>query len=303
MSAREDITFNSGGERCAAYLYRPEHPTRAVPCVVMGHGFSATRDDAMPGYAERFVAEGLAALVFDYRHFGASTGEPRQLLSISKQLDDWRAAIAFARTLDGVDPERIALWGSSFSGGHVMQIASEDHRLAAVVSQCPFTTGPDIIRVTPKGNLVKATAAGIADLAGSLLGRPPRTIPAVGAPGTFAVMTAPEAEPGFRAIVPAGSRWRNEVAARVMLTIGTYRPAAKAAKIQAPILVCPCLRDDTVPPGPAEAAGHRAPRGEVKAYDVGHFTIYDLDEAKEDQAAFLARHLLGARTKAAATTS
>jgi dienelactone hydrolase len=303
MSAREDITFQSGGERCAAYLYRPAGPDGPVPCVVMGHGFSATRDDAMPGYAERFVAEGMAALVFDYRHFGSSTGEPRQLLSISRQLDDWRAAIAFARTLDGVDPDRIALWGSSFSGGHVMQIASEDDRLAAVVSQCPFTDGLSVIKVTPKGNLLKATAAAIADQAGALLGRPPRLIPAVGAPGTFAVMTAPEAEPGFRAIVPEGSRWRNEVAARVMLTIGTYRPAAKAGRIKAPLLVCPCARDDTVPPGPAEAAAPRAPRGELKVYDQGHFTIYEDDQAKEDQAAFLARHLLGARTEAAAATS
>jgi len=60
---------------------------------------------------------GFAVHVFDYRHFGASTGEPRQLLDIGRQHDDYRAVIAWARQLDGIDPDRIVLWGSSFSGG------------------------------------------------------------------------------------------------------------------------------------------------------------------------------------------
>jgi pimeloyl-ACP methyl ester carboxylesterase len=268
----------------------------------MAHGFSATRDDALPAYAERFAAAGMAVLLFDYRHFGASGGEPRQLLSIGRQLDDFRAAIAFARGLDGIDPARIALFGSSFSGGHVMQLASEDARIAATVAQCPFTTGLAVVRITPLKNLLKSTAAGLADLAGSLLGRAPKLIPAVGEPGTFAVMTAPEAKPGFDAIVPKGSLWRNEVSARIMLAVGSYRPAAKASKIQSPLLMCVCAHDDTTPPAPAEKAAHAAPRGELKTYDAGHFTIYHLDQAKDDQVAFLERHLLGARVEAGAAT-
>src|SRR3954447_9811523 len=123
MREREDVTFPSAGERCAAYLYRPEGAAGDVPCVVMAHGFSATRDDGLPAYAEAFAAAGIAALVFDYRHFGASTGTPRQLLDVGKQHEDYRAAIAYARAMGGIDPQRIALWGSSFSGGHVIAIA------------------------------------------------------------------------------------------------------------------------------------------------------------------------------------
>jgi pimeloyl-ACP methyl ester carboxylesterase len=268
----------------------------------MAHGFSATRDDGLPAYAERFADAGLAVLLFDYRHFGASTGEPRQLLSIGRQLDDYRAAVAFARGLDGVDPERIALFGSSFSGGHVTQLASEDRRLAATISQCPFTTGLAVVRITPPVNLLKATVAGLADVAGSLLGRAPRLIPAVADPGGFAVMTAPEAKPGFAAIVPAGSLWRNEVSARIMLAVGLYRPAAKAARIPGPILFCVCSRDDTTPPGPAEKAAQTAPRGELKTYDLGHFTIYPDEQAKDDQVEFLQRHLLRAPAREAAET-
>src|SRR5882672_11296942 len=126
MSAREDVAFASGGETCAAWLYRPQDGGERAPCVVMAHGFSATRGDTLPAYAERFAAAGMAVLLFDYRHFGDSTGEPRQLLDIGRQQADYRAAIAFARTQGGIDAQRIALFGTSFSGGHVVAVAAKD---------------------------------------------------------------------------------------------------------------------------------------------------------------------------------
>src|SRR5207244_4307829 len=112
-----------------------------VPCVVLAHGWTGIREARLDAYAERFAVAGMAALVFDYRHFGASEGEPRQLLDIRRQLEDWAAAIAYARTLEGVDPERIALWGSSFSGGHVVETAACDRRIGAGVGQVPFVGG------------------------------------------------------------------------------------------------------------------------------------------------------------------
>src|SRR5882724_7884126 len=99
---REDVTFSSGGERIAAWLYRPEDDAGDVPCVVLAHSFSGVREQRLDAYAGRFAAAGLAALVFDYRHFGASSGEPRSLLDIAKQHADWRAAIAYARSLEGI---------------------------------------------------------------------------------------------------------------------------------------------------------------------------------------------------------
>jgi len=125
----DDVTFRSGDADCAAWLYRPDG---ATACVVMGHGLSAVRDQRLPAYAERFAAAGLAVLLFDYRHFGASAGEPRQLLDIGRQLDDWRAAIAYARTRYG----RVALFGSSFAGGHVLQLASEDDAIKIGRASC-----------------------------------------------------------------------------------------------------------------------------------------------------------------------
>ena len=133
MSEREDLTFPSGEDTCAAWLYRPDGVAGPVPCVVMAHGFTATRGDRLPAYAERFAAAGLAVLLFDYRHFGDSTGAPRQLLDIGRQQADYRAAVAFARTLEGIDAQRIALFGTSFSGGHVVAVAAKDPSIAAVV--------------------------------------------------------------------------------------------------------------------------------------------------------------------------
>jgi pimeloyl-ACP methyl ester carboxylesterase len=298
MPARIDVTIPSGGETLAAWLYRPDTAAdRPVPCVVMAHGFSATREEGLAPYAEAFQAAGLAALVFDYRHFGDSTGEPRQLLDIGRQRADYRAAVGYARGLDGIDCARIVLWGSSFSGGHVMALAQEDPAVAAVVAQAPFTDGASIVKVAPKGNLLRATADAIRDQAGALLGRPPVLLTAAGAPGSYAVMTAPEALPGFQGIVGPESRWRNEVAARVMLHIGTQNPARGVDKLQMPLLICACEQDQTTPPAAAYRAAERAPRGELKRYPIGHFEIYASEQARADQVEFLTRHVLqGAAT-------
>ena len=111
------------------------------PCVVMAHVFGGTRDSGLEPFAEAFADAGLDALLFDYRCFGDSTGEPRQYAWPPRHRDDYRAAVDFARGLDGVDPERVVLWGSSWSGGHVVHVAADDQRIAAVVAQTPDIDG------------------------------------------------------------------------------------------------------------------------------------------------------------------
>ena len=297
MADRSDVTFPSGDAHCAAYLYRPDDADGDVPCVVMAHGFSATRDDRLPAFAERFAAAGMAVLVFDYRHFGASGGTPRQLLDVGRQHDDYRAAIAYARGLDGVDPERIALWGSSFSGGHVVAVGATEPRLAAIVSQAPFADGLATVKLVPPKNVARLTIDGLRDRAGALLGRPPHLVPAVAPPGGYAAMSAPEAQPGFDAIAAPDGNWQNAFAARLMLTMALYRPVRSAAKVTAPLLVCVCDDDQTTPPGPAIEMAESAPRHELVRYPIGHFGIYvgeDFERAVADQTAFLRKHLFAA---------
>jgi uncharacterized protein len=299
---RSDSPFTSAGTRCAAWLYRPEGDG-PHPIVVMGHGFSGVREQRLDAYAERFAAAGLAALVFDYRHFGSSDGEPRQLLDIGRQLDDWRAAIAHARALDGIDAGKVALWGSSFSGGHVVQIAAEDPQIAAVVSQAPFTDGIAALRAGTATASLRLTIAGLRDAIGSLVGRP-HYIPAAGAPGTTAAMTSDEAVPGYDSITPTDDHtWVNRFSARLMLRLATYRPYSKFKKLRCPVQVTVCDMDVTTPAGPAVTAAQASPNAELIRYPIGHFAIYvdpQFETTIADQTGFLVRNLIGAPVAASA---
>jgi pimeloyl-ACP methyl ester carboxylesterase len=264
----------------------------------MAHGFSGTREMRLDAYSERFVEAGLGVLLFDYRHFGASGGAPRQLLDIRRQHADYHAAIAYARGLDWVDRNRIALFGSSFSGGHVLAVAAQDGRIAAVVSQCPFTDGLATLPKLGFASIARMTLTGIRDQAGALVGRAPRYIPAVGPPGSLAAMATPDAEPGMKALVPAETRWENRVAARIALRVGSYRPGRAAGKLTCPVLFCLCDDDSLAPADTAAKYAARAPRSEVKRYPVGHFDIY-VDPTWQDavaaQTEFLVRNLSAAR--------
>jgi dienelactone hydrolase len=293
MMNRTDIEFDSAGTQCAAWLYCPEG-VGPHPCVILAHGFGGVREARLDAYAERFTQAGLAAFVFDYRYFGASAGEPRQLLDIRRQLADWRAAIAFVRGLDGLDPERVALWGSSFSGGHVVMTAAQDHRIAAVVAQVPFMDGITVFRSTPLRTSLRLTVASLRDTLRRVGNHPPYYIKLAGAPGTLAAMTTPDADAGMRALLPTVTTWQDHVAARIILPITTYRPVTRAAKVQCPLLICITENDRLTPPQDARNAARLAPKGELRAYPGGHFDIYlgeTFEEAVTDQCAFLTKYL------------
>lgn len=289
----DDVRIPCGGEQLAAYVYRPDSSQGDAPCVVMAHGFTGTRDDALPAYAEAFCDAGFVVVLFDYRHFGASTGEPRQLLDIARQLDDYRAAIEWARGLDGVDAERIVLWGTSYSGGHVLTLGAADDRIAAVIAQGPYTDSIATMRCMTPRNIGRFMVEALRDQLGAWLGRPPRLVPALGAPGTFAVITAPGYESDFAAVVSPNSKWRNEFAARLMFTFGFYRPGRKAKYVKMPLLITVCDQDAITPAAPAVKAAERAPCAELRRYPYPHFKIYQDPQAKADQVAFLQRTVQG----------
>jgi dienelactone hydrolase len=293
MAQREDVQFNSGRERLSAWLYRPE-VSGAAPLLVMAHGLGGVRTMRLDAYAERFSDAGYACLVFDYRNFGDSEGDPRQVLDIGMQLQDWAAAVAYARTLSGIDSQRIGLWGTSFSGGHVIATAARLPGIAAVVAQCPFTDGIASARTLNPLVTARITALALRDLAATRLGRAPVMVPVVGYPDEVALMNTPDAYPGFLRLVPDGVQIRNEVAARFGIKILGYRPGRAAAKVTCPILFCVCERDSIAPAGATLRHAAKAPRGEIKVYREGHFDIYvgeAFDRVVADQLAFLDKHL------------
>lgn len=292
MSERIDIWFPSGADECRAWFYRPAG-LGPFPVVVMGHGLGAIREMGLAPYAERFLAAGYAVLVFDYRHFGASTGEPRQLLSVKRQREDWRAAIAYARTRPETDPDRVVLWGSSFGGGHVIATASEVP-VAAAIAQCPFTSGLASTLAIPPLTTVRVVGRALRDLAAAARHRDPVLVPLAGDPGTTALMSAEDVVPGYLSLLPDGVPFRNEVAARVAFDVLRSRPGARAADVPCPLHVTVCDHDSVAPARATNRLLAKAPRAEVVHRPVGHFDIYtgpEFEAVVSDQLDFLRRHV------------
>ena len=275
----------------------------------MAHGFTGTRDQ-LAARAARFAAAGFAVLTFDYRHFGDSAGEPRQIVSIDEQLNDWRAAIAFARGLDGIDPGRIALWGTSLSGGHVINLAAEDPTIAAVVAQVP-AVDKSARRMVSEGRAkmerdgislwslirvsLRSLGAGVYDALRGRVGLAPYYLPVFGCPGEAAAFTAPDAAANLARFTASGPAWRNRFAPRFLFGTPKYRPGT-AERIHVPLLVCVADRDTETDPELAIDIARRAQKGELLTYPVAHFDVYFGDCMRvmvDDQVEFLRRHLLG----------
>jgi fermentation-respiration switch protein FrsA (DUF1100 family) len=295
-----EVTFISSGVRCGAWHLtagdRRFTTTRGRPCVVMAHGFGGTRDTGLLGYAEAFAAAGLDVLVFDYRGFGDSQGSPRQRVSYRDQRADYHAAVAAARALDGVDPDRIVLWGTSYSGGHVLPVSVEDGQIAATLSLTPAMDGVVALGAIARRHPVKLLALvvhGLRDGLPGLLRRPAHHLPIVGAPGTTAMITTPGALEGYQAL--AGPTWRNEVCARTALEVALNRPTRAAVRLRTPMLVQLGENDAVAPPSAARAAAEKAGRhAELLAYPVDHFDVYTgpwQERILADQLEFLGRHL------------
>lgn len=298
MSAvRHDLSFRSDGVDCAAWHFPAQteelRGPAGRPCVVMAHGFGGTRDTGLTTFAEAFAEHGLDTVVFDYRGFGASGGTPRQAVSFLRQRADYRAAIAAARRLPHVDPARIVAWGTSYSGGHVLAVAADDPRVAAVVAMNPATDGLAALLAIVKregvSGVLKLTAAGLRDLAGTALGRDPYRIPLAGPAGTVAVLAEDHAAIDYPAL--GGPTWRNECCGRSALGVALNRPVTKASSVRVPLLVQVGDDDVITPAAAAERAARRAAGPtQVLHYATHHLGFYDGPENARvvaDQVAFL----------------
>lgn len=265
------------------------------PVVVMAHGFAAQRDFVLPDFAERFARKGMAVFLFDYRNFGASDGEPRNLVSHWRHLEDWRAAIAHVRGLSEVDAARMALWGSSYSGGHVLVTAAKVRGISAVVSQVPFVDGLATAAMFAPGYIVEAAGKALKDMARAATFRSPYYVPVVGEPGLFAMMNTPGAMDAYLALIPPDSDWPNECPARAGLTLALYRPIGYAGRIRCPVLMVCAENDSLIPAAAVRKTAGRIKRAKLVSLPMGHFDIYSgqpFEEVVELEGEFLREHLV-----------
>ena len=292
---REDADFTSNGMRCAGWLYRPDEQDGETPVVVMAHGFGGERSFRLPAYAERFAERGIAAFVFDYRGFGDSEGQPRQLISPKRHVEDWLAALEH---VDSLEYDSIALWGSSFSGGHVVATAARtDVDVSAIVAQVPFSDGRattfHLVRKKGLGYGVRSVAAGLRDQVRRLTGREPYYVPITAEPDEFGVLNTPGAKEGFEAIVPEDREMDNRCAARILVTVGMYRPVSVASEVDCPVFVVKAEEDLIVPPNTVEKYIDKL-EAEAIRLECGHFDPYlgeTFEEVLEAEADFLEENL------------
>jgi uncharacterized protein len=293
---RERVRFGSGDTYCAAWHY----PGDNGACVIMAGGFGVTKEPATDLFAAHFHEAGFSVLAFDYRHLGESGGAPRHVVRIREQLADWQAAVDFAPTLRGVEPDRIAIWGFSSSGGHIFRAAARTPGLAAAIAQTPNADGQAAARNATRHQkpvaMLRFLGRGVLDLLGGALGRPPRLVPLAGEPGTVALLTTPDSLEGAIALKPERyPGWQQTVAAGSALRLAWYRPGRVAAHVTVPLLVVVCNQDRSALAEPAARAAQRAPRGELVRMDGGHYEPFlgGHELAVAAELAFLDRHVLG----------
>ncbi|MBY0223877.1 alpha/beta hydrolase [Mammaliicoccus sciuri] len=296
----EKIMFKSEGITCSGLLYRPsEDENITFPAVVMAHGFSLVKEVFLPAYAKRFAESGFAVLVFDYRNFGESEGENRQHMDPMMQIEDYRNAISWMASQSFVDSERIGIWGSSYSGGHVLQVGAIDRRVKAIVSQVPTIRGRiGMEKKMGKDNLASYTQKLMHYRQARYEGAPIEYIKVVSQDGQNCAQTHPEAYDWFtNKAKKCTSNWKNRLTLESMEKYMEYFPASNADLISpTPLLMIVAMEDGVTPPQPAIDVFNEKisePKQLVKL-PKGHFDLYDgetFERAQREATLWFTKHL------------
>lgn len=295
--SRTECEFPSSDSSCSGWLYLPKD-TIYPPLVIMAHGFGGLKNCGLEPFAESFASEGIAVLLFDYRGFGESEGNPRNLISPKKHLQDWQAAVDWGRQLKGIESRKIALWGTSFSGGHVAVTAAHNPGITAIIMQVPFVDGiassTPIIKANGARYLFWALSSGLKDAFRAITSKDPYSIQVYGLPDELAVLNTPDSKPGYESLIPPGMDLENSCPARIMLTMPLYRPITSASKIKCPALVIACEKDSLIPISSVKKAASKMAQGELECLPYGHFDIYTgepFDRLIKHEIYFLKTHL------------
>jgi len=298
---RRDIEFDAEGVILRGWFYTANTDAATAPVIVMAHGLTAVKEMYLDDYAEYFSEAGLHVLVFDHRNFGASNGEPRQEIDPIAQNRDYRHAITYAKTLPEVDGDKIGIWGSSFSGGHVQVVAAYDKRVKAAVAQVPFVSGYGNVRALVRADFLPGfRTVFAADREARFQGGTPGMVPAVD-PDPLASVMMPSADAWewfSRAHKERAPAWRNEITLRSVERVGEYEPKDVIWQISpTPFLMIVGEDDNVAPRDLALAAYAQAlePK-ELVMIPGGHFDAYQGDGFRLSAGAardFFVRKLLG----------
>jgi len=298
----KEVEFESEGAMLHGQLFLPESQTEPAPVVIMAHGTSATVSMVADKYAEVFTRAGLAALLYDHRNFGRSAGTPRQEINPWIQCRGYRDAVNFVEDLDGVDPERIALWGDSYTGGQVVLVGAMEQRVKAIVAQCPVfgARPPEIDPSQANFERIKETYS-----LGDVQGSPetttgPMPVVSFDQSGTPSLLKPIQA---FRWFIDyggrAGTHWMNRVTRVLPATPVPYTPTLCAPFVTAPTLLMVAPEDEMVHANySVTRQAYELIPGPKQWYDIrgGHFGLLYypselFEEASQVQTKFLKKWL------------
>jgi dienelactone hydrolase len=276
---RKNITFTSKGLRCSGWLYVPDDLAEGqkAPAIVMASGFTGVKEQILPDFAERFVTAGFVTLVFDFRYFGDSEGEPRSQLFPLEMVEDYRNGISWVSDQPEVSPQRIGVWGTSYSGGLVLYVGTFDKRVKAVVAQAPSALNPESRRAMDPERW---------DNVGGFLLRDRIDRYKTGAVNYMKVV-APEGEPcvlpgketfeAYMALKEIAPNWRNQVTMESLEKIREFDPVS-LIHLMAPtaLLLIPAEKDSLIPVDAVKATYKRArePKA-ISVLPINHFAIYE----------------------------
>jgi hypothetical protein len=277
MVQRKDVEFEAdGGVKLRGWLFVP--PGAGLkPAITMAHGYAGVKEHGIERFAQAFAEAGFVVLLHDHRGFGASDGEPRQDVDPWRQVADWRRAISFLESLDGVDANRIGLWGTSYAGGHALVLGATDRRLRCVVAQVPTISGFEQgLRRIPPENVALIEEAFAQDERAQLRGEPPRRQAIVSAdPKVAASYRAQDAIDFYLQPVPEGA-WENNVTVRSTRAARMYEPGQWIARVSpTPLLLVVAMRDTITLTDLELAAYERALQPKkLVTIEGGHFDPY-----------------------------
>ena len=277
--ARRDIEFDADGVTLRGWFYPAQGASGVAPTIVMAHGYSAVKEMYLDRYGEHFSANGLNTLVFDNRNFGDSDGQPRQEIDPWAQVRDYRTAITYALTLPETDSNRIGIWGSSYSGGHVLVVAAIDRRVKAVVAQVPLVSGYDNLRALVRADFLDGFREMFdADRLARFRGDPPAMVPVVDAdPLAPSALPTPDSYTWFTETGKTRApNWKNEVTLRSVEMLAEYNPIAYIDQISpTPLLMLPAKNDVLTPTHLAIGAYEKAREPKkLQLLPGGHFDAY-----------------------------
>jgi fermentation-respiration switch protein FrsA (DUF1100 family) len=226
---RLDIEFDAEGVTLRGWLYLPDDALTPVPTVVMAHGFSCVKEMFLDAYAQTFAAAGLGVVVYDNRNFGDSDGTPREEVDPWGQIRDYRHAISYACSLPELDGSRIGIWGTSYSGGHVLAVGAIDKRVRCVVSQVPVVSGyRNAHRAIAEHRIPDVLARFAADRQARFAGEDPQMVPVTSLdPRELCAFPGQNAFESFQ----GAPRWKNEVTLRSIEMFWEHETSAYVDKI------------------------------------------------------------------------